>query len=489
MGTAHILLATLLISFFGVRGNVFSLERAFPSRHPIRLNELRARDLSRHAHVFKTVVGGLINVTVLYEDYYGHPQHIGVYVTKVKIGSSPREFYVLLDTGSDLFWVSCSSCSNCPRFTDLGNRFSFYDIVNSSTGGVLPCSHAMCGKCSRQSHRCEYDMTYSGGDRITSFLVSDVLHLDTIPVRSYVALESSAPIGLEVNCIISLNNIGNGCTTSVSGLLAGTRASVNGIFGFSQGPMSVLSQLSSQGMTPSVFSHCLKGDDYGGGILILGDILEPSIVYTPLVPKRPYYAIYLQSIAVNGKILPIDPAAFKVSRGRGTVVDSGTTLAYLIEELYEPFIRAITLASSKHVTPVVSTSGNQCYRTSISNLAEAFPSVSLNFAGGVSMVLKPREYLIDGGYYNGLPSWCMGFLKAHKRLNILGDLLLRDKIVVYDTVGQQLGWANFNCSSPINVSVGIHERQRSDSSLLGGDMKFQHLATGVAALLSLNWVL
>ncbi|KAM2146157.1 hypothetical protein ACFX1R_049632 [Malus domestica] len=434
MGTAHILLATLLISFFGVRGNVFSLERAFPSRHPIRLNELRARDLSRHAHVFKTVVGGLINVTVLYEDYYGHPQHIGVYVTKVKIGSSPREFYVLLDTGSDLFWVSCSSCSNCPRFTDLGNRFSFYDIVNSSTGGVLPCSHAMCGKCSRQSHRCEYDMTYSGGDRITSFLVSDVLHLDTIPVRSYVALESSAPI----------------------------------VFG--------------------VFSHCLKGDDYGGGILILGDILEPSIVYTPLVPKRPYYAIYLQSIAVNGKILPIDPAAFKVSRGRGTVVDSGTTLAYLIEELYEPFIRAITLASSKHVTPVVSTSGNQCYRTSISNLAEAFPSVSLNFAGGVSMVLKPREYLIDGGYYNGLPSWCMGFLKAHKRLNILGDLLLRDKIVVYDTVGQQLGWANFNCSSPINVSVGIHERQRSDSSLLGGDMKFQHLATGVAALLSLNWL-
>ncbi|KAM1659160.1 hypothetical protein ACFXTN_043247 [Malus domestica] len=476
MGTAHILLATLLISFFGVRGNVFSLERAFPSRHPIRLNELRARDLSRHAHVFKTVVGGLINVTVVYEDYYGHPQHIGVYVTKVKIGSSPREFYVLLDTGSDLFWVSCSSCSNCPRFTDLGNRFSFYDIVNSSTGGVLPCSHAMCGKCSRQSHRCEYDMTYSGGDRITSFLVSDVLHLDTIPVRSYVALESSAPIVF-------------GCTTSVSGLLAGTRASVNGIFGFSQGPMSVLSQLSSQGMTPSVFSHCLKGDDYGGGILILGDILEPSIVYTPLVPKRPYYAIYLQSIAVNGKILPIDPAAFKVSRGRGTVVDSGTTLAYLIEELYEPFIRAITLASSKHVTPVVSTSGNQCYRTSISNLAEAFPSVSLNFAGGVSMVLKPREYLIDGGYYNGLPSWCMGFLKAHKRLNILGDLLLRDKIVVYDTVGQQLGWANFNCSSPINVSVGIHERQRSDSSLLGGDMKFQHLATGVAALLSLNWVL
>ncbi|TQE01352.1 hypothetical protein C1H46_013032 [Malus baccata] len=75
------------------------------------------------------------------------------------------------------------------------------------------------------------------------------------------------------------------CSTTVSGLLAKAKLSLNGILGLSQGPLSVVSQLSSQGITPNVFSHCLKGDGDGGGILVLGEILEPSIVYTPLVPK------------------------------------------------------------------------------------------------------------------------------------------------------------------------------------------------------------
>lgn len=58
---------------------------------------------------------------------------------------------------------------------------------------------------------------------------------------------------------------------------------IDGIFGFGQQELSVISQLSSQGMAPKVFSHCLKGSDDGGGILVLGEIIQPSIVYTPIV--------------------------------------------------------------------------------------------------------------------------------------------------------------------------------------------------------------
>uniref|UniRef100_A0A2P2PU56 Xylanase inhibitor N-terminal domain-containing protein n=1 Tax=Rhizophora mucronata TaxID=61149 RepID=A0A2P2PU56_RHIMU len=50
--------------------------------------------------------------------------------------------------------------------------------------------------------------------------------------------------------------------------------------------MSLISQLASQGITPRVFSHCLKGNDDGGGILVLGEIVEPNIVYTSLVPSQ-----------------------------------------------------------------------------------------------------------------------------------------------------------------------------------------------------------
>lgn len=47
-----------------------------------------------------------------------------------------------------------------------------------------------------------------------------------------------------------------------------------------------MSQLSALGITPKVFSHCLKGEGKGGGILVLGEILDPTIVYTPLVPSQ-----------------------------------------------------------------------------------------------------------------------------------------------------------------------------------------------------------
>lgn len=76
------------------------------------------------------------------------------------------------------------------------------------------------------------------------------------------------------------------CSTSQTGDLTKPDRAVDGIFGFGQQSMSVISQLSSQGATPNVFSHCLKGSNGGGGILVLGQIVEPSIVYTPLVPSQ-----------------------------------------------------------------------------------------------------------------------------------------------------------------------------------------------------------
>ena len=53
----------------------------------------------------------------------------------------------------------------------------------------------------------------------------------------------------------------------------------------------------------------------------------------------------LQSIAVNGQTLPIDPTVFATSSNRGTIVDSGTTLAYLAAEAYDPFINAVSLSN------------------------------------------------------------------------------------------------------------------------------------------------
>lgn len=56
---------------------------------------------------------------------------------------------------------------------------------------------------------------------------------------------------------------------------------------------------------------------------------------------RPHYNLNLQSISVNGQTLSIDPSVFATSSNQGTIVDSGTTLAYLAEEAYNPFVSAV----------------------------------------------------------------------------------------------------------------------------------------------------
>lgn len=62
---------------------------------------------------------------------------------------------------------------------------------------------------------------------------------------------------------------------------------------------------------------------------------------------RPHYNLNLQSISVNGQILAINPAVFATSSSRGTIVDSGTTLAYLPEEAYVPFVNAVSFIINK----------------------------------------------------------------------------------------------------------------------------------------------
>ncbi|KAI3699605.1 hypothetical protein L2E82_44029 [Cichorium intybus] len=51
-----------------------------------------------------------------------------------------------------------------------------------------------------------------------------------------------------------------GCSTSETGDLIKSDRAVDGIFGFGQQGLSIISQLSSQGIAPDAFSRCLVGD-------------------------------------------------------------------------------------------------------------------------------------------------------------------------------------------------------------------------------------
>lgn len=93
------------------------------------------------------------------------------------------------------------------------------------------------------------------------------------------------------------------CSTSQTGDLTKSDRAVDGIFGFGQQGLSVISQLSSIGVTPNAFSHCLKGGSQGGGTLVLGQVVEPNMVYTPLVPLQ--YVLLSSTIFITRLMLDI----------------------------------------------------------------------------------------------------------------------------------------------------------------------------------------
>ncbi|CAI0452714.1 unnamed protein product [Linum tenue] len=440
--------ALTVVGVTGGDGDYFpaalSLERGIPQpSRRVGLGQLSARDSVRHRRMLQSTSGGVVDFPV---QGTFDPFLVGLYYTRLQLGSPPKDFYVQIDTGSDVLWVSCNNCDGCPVSSGLQIPMNFYDSGSSSTASLISCSDQRCvvgleaadSGCLQNKNQCGYTFQYGDGSGTSGYYVADMLHLDTI-VGGSVTTNSTVPIVF-------------GCSTLQTGDLKKPDRAVDGIFGFGQQGMSVISQLASQGVAPRVFSHCLKGDDAGGGILVLGEIVEPNIVYTPLVASQPHYNVNLQSISVGGQTLSIDPSVFGTSDNKGTIVDSGTTLAYLADAAYDPFISAINSDVSQTVRPVVS-KGQQCYliTTSVNDL---FPQVSLHFSGGASMLLNPQDYLVQQNSVNGASVWCIGFQKMQgQSITILGDLILKDKIFVYDLANQRIGWANYDCSTSVNVST------------------------------------
>ncbi|KOM34595.1 hypothetical protein LR48_Vigan02g074500 [Vigna angularis] len=481
------LLAVIAVLVSAVHGAFLPLERSIPLSHRAEVAELRALDRARHARMLSGIVDLAVQGT---SD--PNTAGYGLYYTKVKMGTPPKEFNVQIDTGSDILWVNCNTCSNCPQSSELGIELNFFDTVGSSTAALVSCTDPICttgvqgasAECSTRANQCSYAFKYGDGSGTAGYYVSDALYFNLI-----VGQPPLPPVNSSATIVF-------GCSIYQSGDLTKTEKAVDGIFGFGPGALSVVSQLSSRGITPKVFSHCLKGDGDGGGILVLGEIKESSIVYSPLVPSQyvlfisflifftwPHYNLNLQSIAVNGQLLPINPAVFATSNDRGTIVDCGTTLAYLVQEAYDPLVTAITTAVSQSAQQTNS-KGSQCYLVTTS-IGDIFPSVSLNFEGGASMILKPEQYLMHNGYRDGAEMWCIGFQNVQEGVSILGDLVLKDKIVVYDLAHQRIGWANYDCSLSVNVSVTTSK----DEYINGGQLSVSSSAISVLSnLLSVSIV-
>ncbi|XVF29328.1 hypothetical protein REPUB_Repub15cG0111200 [Reevesia pubescens] len=373
----------------------------------------------------------------------GRPDGLGLYYAKIGIGTPAKDYYVQVDTGSDIMWVNCIQCKECPKRSSLGIDLTLYNIKDSATGKLVSCDQEFCyainggplAGCTANMS-CPYLEIYGDGSSTAGYFVKDIVLYDGVSGD----LETSAANGSVIF----------GCGATQSGNLdSSNEEALDGILGFGKSNSSMISQLASSGKVKNMFAHCLDGVN-GGGIFAIGHVVQPKVNMTPLVPNQPHYNVNMTAVQVGHDFLNFTTDVFESGDRKGTIIDSGTTLAYLPEMVYEPLVSKI-LSQQPHLKLQTVRDDYTCFQYSES-LDEAFPNVTFHFENSVILKVYPHEYLFP---YNGL--WCIGWQNSgmqsrdQKNMTLLGDLVLSNKLVLYDLENQVIGWTEYNCSSSIQV--------------------------------------
>ncbi|KAL2325271.1 hypothetical protein Fmac_024329 [Flemingia macrophylla] len=454
-----LLLAVILVAEAALVANanfVFPVERRRRS-----LSAIKAHDARRRGRILSSVdlnLGG-----------NGLPTETGLYFTKLGLGSPPKDYYVQVDTGSDILWVNCVECSKCPRRSDLGIELTLYDPKGSETSDLISCDQDFCSATydgpipgCKSELPCPYSITYGDGSATAGYYVKDYLTYNSVNGNLRTATQNSSIIF--------------GCGAAQSGTLASsTEEALDGIIGFGQANSSVLSQLAASGKVKKIFSHCLD-NIRGGGIFAIGEVVEPKVSTTPLVPKMAHYNVVLKNIEVDTDILQLPSDVFDSGNGKGTVIDSGTTLAYLPDIVYDQLIPKV-LARQPGLKLYLVEQQFSCFQYT-GNVDHGFPVVKLNFEDSLSLPVYPHDYLFQ---FRG-SVWCIGWQKSveqtknGKDMTLLGDLVLSNKLVLYDLENMVIGWTDYNCSSSIKVkdeatgvvhTVGAHNISGASTFFIG----------------------
>ncbi|RZB45174.1 Aspartic proteinase-like protein 2 isoform C [Glycine soja] len=384
-----LILVAVLVAEIGsvANGNlVFPVERRKRS-----LSAVRAHDVRRRGRILSAVdlnLGG-----------NGLPTETGLYFTKLGLGSPPRDYYVQVDTGSDILWVNCVECSRCPRKSDLGIDLTLYDPKGSETSDVVSCDQDFCSATfdgpipgCKSEIPCPYSITYGDGSATTGYYVQDYLTYNRINGNLRTSPQNSSIIF--------------GCGAVQSGTLgSSSEEALDGIIGFGQANSSVLSQLAASGKVKKIFSHCLD-NVRGGGIFAIGEVVEPKVSTTPLVPRMAHYNVVLKSIEVDTDILQLPSDIFDSVNGKGTVIDSGTTLAYLPAIVYDELIQKV-LARQPGLKLYLVEQQFRCFLYT-GNVDRGFPVVKLHFKDSLSLTVYPHDYLFQ--FKDGI--WCIGWQRS-----------------------------------------------------------------------------
>jgi hypothetical protein len=355
----------------------------------------------------------------------------GEFFMQIRIGSPNRStLNLIVDTGSDLIWTKCRAPSS-----KYNPAYSLH-YTNASCSSPA-CSALGVHRCDNLQN-CVYQYKYSDSSNTAGILAYDTFILATLNSTQ-----------------VFFPQIAFGCSLAHQGALAFQ----DGMIGMGGGPLSLISQIGSS--INNVFSYCLGPIDNASQVsplfLGLSTSIETGFSVTPLIPNNKFATfryLGLDGISVAGKAVSYPKGTFDIqSDGTGgLIIDSGSTVTYLVEPAYTSFLMAVqsSIPASPFPDSVYFTGFDLCYRDK--SLVK-IPVIAFQFAGGATYVLPPENSFTSNQITSGLI--CLAFKSAGSfksagfpgATSIFGNFQQQNFHIVYDLGHSNLYFAPANCDS------------------------------------------
>ncbi|XP_026415210.1 aspartic proteinase CDR1-like isoform X3 [Papaver somniferum] len=217
----------------------------------------------------------------------------------------------------------------------------------------------------------------------------------------------------------------------------------SGIVGLGGGPLSLVSQLGSE--TDGKFSYCLlpmfENSTSKLNFGSLSIVSNQGVVSTPLISKNPltYYYLTLEGISVGNTRIESKPTDFSTEAGSegNIIIDSGTTLTLLNEELYdelESFVKAaIDVDTTDDPNEILSLCYNNTSSIQVPEMIFHFTNADLHLNRLNTFIQTPYASLI-----------CLAMMPSQTA--IFGNYAQVNFQIEYDTVGKKVSFASKDCT-------------------------------------------
>ncbi|XP_051124079.1 aspartic proteinase Asp1-like isoform X2 [Andrographis paniculata] len=342
--------------------------------------------------------------------------------------------FIPKDTGSDLTWLQCDApCTKCtpaPHSLYKPNR----NLIMCQDP-ICTSLHADSQHCQSPNDQCDYEVGYADSGSSLGVLVKD-----SFPLK-FTNGSNAAP------------QLAFGCGYNQEVVDSAHLPYTDGVLGLGNGKSSILSQLRSLGLTRNVIGHCLSGQ---GGFLFFGDDFLPKsgIVWLPVSTQSKYYTLGTADLQFGGQTTN--------AKGLSIIFDSGSTYTYFSSQAYKTVVSLVKGNLNNQLKDAAEDKSLPvCWKgakpfKSVQDAAKYFKPLALTFtkAKTAQFPLRPESYLIVTEHGNV----CLGILNGDEvglgNMNVIGDISLLDKVVIYDNERQQIGWAAANCNRLLNTDGG-----------------------------------